>query len=337
MANHFVVLAGGAGTRLWPASVESFPKQFLRIDGRSLLRRTLDRIAPLADGTPWISTHRDYVAITEREAPECSGRILPEPDRRNTAPAIAWVLAHLEIHGVGADDVVAFLPADQHVADDRAFQAGLSTAGELAARSDQLFTLGIRPAFAATGYGYIETEGDGVDRPGLRFVEKPDARTAERFLAGGRHLWNAGIFVARLATLVDGFIRHAPGLLEAAREAVRRAAAGDEPGASARFRELPEISIDYALMEKLAAFRVVPVDCGWSDVGSWETLGDLLEADGANRVEGTLRAADSSGNVVYASRPVVLIGVEDLVVVEGPAGILVARRGRSSEVKGLRP
>lgn len=337
MANQYVVLAGGAGTRLWPASVAEFPKQFLRIGGRSLLRRTLERIDGLGEDSPWISTHRDYVGLTASEAPECAGRILSEPDRRNTAPAIAWVLAHLQARGVGQGDVIAFLPADQHVSDDAAFRAGLSRAAAVAGTADEVVTLGIRPSFAATGYGYIEAEGDGTDLPGIAFVEKPDSETAERFVSGGRHLWNAGIFVARLEVLAEAFGRLAPGLLDVARQAASRALAADFPGADGLFRTLPEVSIDYALMEKLPSFRVVPVECGWSDVGSWETLGELLGSEGANRVEGTVRASDSTGNVVYASRPVVLVGVDDLVVVEGPAGILVARKGRSSEVKGLRP
>ncbi len=336
MALQLLVLAGGAGTRLWPASTEAFPKQFLRIGGRSLLRRVLERISPLTAEPAWISTHQDYVSLTLGEAPECTDRILAEPERRNTAPAIAWVLAHLELRGVAGSDVIALLPADQHVDDDAAFRAALAKAVSVAERTNQVVTLGIRPTFPATGYGYMETEASGDDRPGIRFVEKPDATAAQRFLDEGRHLWNAGIFIAGLDVLREAFRRFAPAILDGATEAANLAASGELERGAEKFRALPSVSIDYAVMEHLTEFRVVPAACGWSDVGSWETLGELLPESEGNRVEGTVRSADSHRNIVYSSRPVVLIGAEDLVVVDGPGGILVARRGRSVEVKGMR-
>lgn len=343
MKSKVLILAGGAGTRLWPASTEENPKQFLRIGTKSLLGATVERIAPVAGDGIWISTNERYVAATRRElggsfSPD---RVLAEPLRRNTAPAIALCIDRLVTAGdLAPDDVLSILPADQHMSDPARFRRDLSLAAEEAGATGRIGVLGIRPTRPETGYGYVEVGVAGATGAvdGVRFVEKPNHETAERFLAGGKHLWNAGIFVGTAAALLHTFERHAGEILAGARRAEALRRAGDFDGSCREFSTLPDLSIDYAVMEKIDRFFVVPSDCGWSDVGSWESLGELLAESAGNRVQGEAVARDATGNVVYGSpdRPVVLIGVDGLVVVDGPAGILVARAGRSPEVKEAR-
>ena len=334
-----LILAGGSGTRFWPLSRQTRPKQLLALEGeRTLLRDTLERLSPLvAPESVWVCTTEALAAAVRRDLPEVpAAQILAEPEGRNTAPAIAWAVRSMPESA--RQGVVAVLPADHRVGDPAAFRAALAAAAAVVEREDRVMTLGVVPRWAETGYGYLELAApDAAPDPGgvrgvARFVEKPSPENAARFLAGGNHLWNAGIFVFRGATLLDVVARLEPGL-RAGLEAI--AAAPD------RLRELyarlPAESIDYAIMEKLDGIATIPLDCGWSDLGSWEALAEVLPPDAAgNFSRGETLAVEAAGNLLFADQgTIAVLGVDDLVVVRTGDAVLVCPRSRSQEVRKL--
>jgi mannose-1-phosphate guanylyltransferase/mannose-6-phosphate isomerase len=332
-----LILAGGSGTRFWPASRGSRPKQLLALDGeKTLLQATVERLAPVVGPDEvWISTTQRLAEAVREELPQIApGRILTEPSGRNTAPAIAASLAAMpEAARAG---VVAVLPSDHRVADAGAFRASLEAAAGAAAGLDRIVALGVRPRWAETGFGYLELgaplEGgpDGLTAVG-RFREKPDRATAETFVASGRHLWNAGIFVFRGATLLAELARHAP-------ELAAGVAAWDRGGRTPELYEaLPSISIDYAVMERTDRMAALALDCGWDDLGSWQALYEVLAADGrGNRVHGDVVEIDSANNLLFAERGLIAaLGVSDLVVVRTGDAVLVLPRERAQEVRRL--
>lgn len=334
-----LILAGGSGTRFWPLSRKGHPKQLLALEGeRTLLRETLERLLPLiGPESVWVCTTEALAEAVRRDLPEVpAGQILCEPQGRNTAPAIAWSVRSMpEGARRGA---VAVLPADHRMGDPAAFRDVLERAARVVEREDRVMALGVVPRWAETGYGYLELEPaaaeDGAERVRRvrRFVEKPSAENAERFLAAGNYLWNAGIFVFRGSTLLDLVGRLQP---ELARGLEEIAAAPD------RLRELygrlPADSVDYALMEKLDGIRTIPLDCGWSDLGSWEALAEVLPADAeGNTGRGETLAVDARGNLLFADQgTIAVLGVEDLVVVRTGDAVLVMPRSRSQEVRRL--
>jgi mannose-1-phosphate guanylyltransferase len=332
-----LVLAGGSGTRFWPASRRSRPKQLLALEGgRSLLQATVDRLAPLvAPDSVWVATTPALAGAVAAQLPEVGAeRLVIEPAPRNTAAAIGYALRALPAER--RSGVVAVLPADHRVADPEAFRATLAVAAEAAADADRVVALGVVPRFAETGFGYLELGGELPGPAGLRrgerFREKPERATAERFLASGRHLWNGGIFVFRGDTMVRAIDRLAPelgaGLAEIARTPER---------AAELFPLLPSISIDYAVMEKLEEIATLPLDCGWDDLGSWQALYDVLPDDGAgNRVQSDAVTVDASGNLLYAEQgTIAVLGVEGLVVVRTGDAVLVMPRERAQEVRRI--
>ena len=335
-----LILAGGSGTRFWPLSRQLRPKQLLALDGeRSLLQATVDRLAPLVPpASVWIVTTRALAAAVREQLPEVPPeQVLEEPMGRNTAPAIGWAVRSLpEAKRRG---VVAVLPADHRVADAAAFRDTLARAARAVEAEDRVMTLGVVPRWAETGYGYLELT-PGADAAGVRevvrFVEKPDAAKAEGFLASGLHLWNAGIFVFRGMTLLDHIARLVPDL-HAGLEAIARS-----PGSEidALYARLPAESIDYAVMEKLTGIGTLPLDCGWSDLGSWEALAEVLPADAAgNWSRGETVAADAAGNLLISEAEdggvVAVLGVSGLVVVRTADAVLVCPKERSQEVRRL--
>jgi mannose-1-phosphate guanylyltransferase len=333
-----LILAGGSGTRFWPLSRKARPKQLLALEGeRTLLRETLERLAPLiGPESVWVCTTEALAEAVRRDLPEVPpGQILCEPQGRNTAPAIAWSVRSMP---EGARrGVVAVLPADHRMGDPAAFRGALERAARVVEREDRVMALGVVPRWAETGYGYLELEPAGEDgtagvRRVRRFVEKPSAENAERFVASGNYLWNAGIFLFRGSTLLDLVGRLQP---ELARGLEEIAAAPD------RLRELygrlPADSIDYAVMEKLDGIRTVPLDCGWSDLGSWEALAEVLPEDvQGNTGRGDTLAVDARGNLLFADQgTIAVLGVEDLVVVRTGDAVLVMPKSRSQEVRRL--
>ncbi len=341
-----IVMAGGAGTRFWPASRRLRPKQLLPLGPRadeSLIHSTVRRLRQrLAADHILIATGAHLVDATRAELPELpAGNFLAEPVPRNTAPCIAW--ANAVIRRRDPQAVVAVLSADHVALDEPAFQAAIEHAMNVAA-AGIVTTLGIVPTRPETGYGYIEV---GADRPDgacdvVRFVEKPDASTARSMVASGRFLWNAGFFFFRSAVMADAVDRHLPALGRGVRELDRAAAAGSEQDALARlFPSFDAVSIDVGVMEKLAPLAVVRASFGWSDVGSWQTAWELAPHDAQENAspDGAI-LVDSRRNIVanWSSSPasgkvIALVGVEDLVVVETDDALLVMPRARSQEVR----
>lgn len=310
-----VVLAGGKGTRFWPLSRSARPKQVLRLGGQqTLLSQTLARVAPLAHARATVVvTGPDMVGAVRPECGEAA--VLVEPSGRNTLPAIAW--GALEAARRGAERVI-ILPSDHFIHDQPALHAALAEALAIAANGS-LVTLGIKPTRAETGFGWIEPHPDGRV---ARFLEKPAQAVADQLYASKQYLWNAGMFVFRVDAFRDALARHAP----ATADALDAIEAGLP--VEAAWTRMDATSIDYAVMERHDDVRVVPLDCGWSDVGSWPALDEILPSQSFGAGEAAeVVAIDSSRNLVYAEgKLVALLGVEGLIVVDTPDAILVARR-----------
>lgn len=356
-----IVLCGGSGSRLWPLSREHYPKQLLPLLGpQSLLVSTLQRLAHEGRSTArpaLVITNEAYRFLTAEECRQAGvpvERILLEPVGRNTAPALT--VGALYAQQGGQDPILLVMPADHAIADRVAFQEAVGQAVKLA-RSGKLVTFGITPTAPETGYGYLEVGGplagalaDSPGRSLTRFVEKPARARAEAFVASGRHLWNAGIFVFRASVWLEMLARFQPEMLTACRRAFEEGN-GDQDffrlhrGA---FEGCPSNSIDYAVMERvteedalhsaeIGGAVVIPFSGGWSDVGAWDALWALSERDAAgNRVRGDALVLDAQNLYVEAThRLVACLGVQDLVVVETPDAVLVAQRSAAQDVKKI--
>ncbi|MDI3306182.1 MAG: mannose-1-phosphate guanylyltransferase/mannose-6-phosphate isomerase, partial [Acetobacteraceae bacterium] len=339
-----VILSGGTGTRLWPLSREGYPKQFWPlVSARTMLQETAARASGPGFAPPVVicnEAHRFLVADQLREARIEGARILLEPVGRNSAPAIA--AAALLLREENPETVLWLMAADSAIADVAALQAALASAAA-AARAGRIVTFGMLPTAPETGYGYIEVGGELAGLPGVRavsrFVEKPDAATAAGFLAGGRHLWNSGMFVATAATLIGELERYAPEVLQAvsaAMEGAQRDLGFVRLGAAA-FTSAPAISIDYAVMEKTSCAAVVPASIGWSDIGSWAALWEASPKDAAgNAVIGPVELLGAEGCYVRSEGILTgVIGLKDTVVVTTEDAVLVMPRDRAQDVKAL--
>ncbi len=332
-----LILAGGSGTRFWPLSRRHRPKQLLPLDGtHSLLRQTVDRLAPDIDPTAvWICTTEALVAAIRAELPEVPpAQILAEPEGRNTAPAIGWSIRSMpkEVR----EGTIAVLPADHRFADAAAFRTVLRQADSVVRRDDRVMALGVTPRWPETGYGYLELGRELDAELGLRevasFSEKPDAATARRYVEGKNHLWNAGIFLFRGTTL----LRHLAHFEPEIGRGIEAIATSPERSREI-YPKLPKISIDYAVMERLGTITTLPLDCGWSDLGSWEALGEIIPADAdGNRVRGDTLAIDANDNLLYADEgTIAVLGIEGLAVVRTGDTVLVIPKHRSQEVRRL--
>jgi len=332
-----VVMCGGSGTRLWPLSRKALPKQFVPlIQGKSLLQLTLERAGSLG-------AHQIVVASEDHRflAQECAdaagvhSTILLEPVARNTAAAMAVAALNAP-----SDALLLFLPADHHIPDTQAFVATIRQGGP-AARSDCIVTFGVHPTFPSTAYGYIQ-QGDGLSGMGVarsvrRFVEKPSAQRAQELLLEGGYFWNAGIFLVQASTLLSALQTHAPDILIACQQAVAcQTTDGDfrRLGAQA-FGACRSESIDYAVMEKAANVAVVPFSGAWSDVGSWNAVAELSQADAqGNRIHGQGHTLDASNTYIHAPhRPVVALGTHNLLIVDTSDALLVADVAHAEQVK----
>lgn len=335
-----LILAGGSGTRFWPLSRRRRPKQLLALDAEeSLLQVTVERLAPLIPPADvWVVTTRELAPAVREQLPEVPPeQILAEPEGRNTAPAIGWSIRSMG--AAGRDAAVAVFPADHRMADAEAFRRVLAAAHRAVAADDRVMTLGVAPRWAESGYGYLEL-GDTVDdatglRRVVRFTEKPDLETARRFFESGRYLWNAGIFVFRGGRLLDLLAEHEP---EVAAGLDAIAAAAGEPGElESLYAGLKSISIDHAVMERCADLVTLTLDAGWSDLGSWEALAEVLAAGDPGNVErGDVLSLEGDGNLLVAENgSIAALGVSDLVIVQTGDSVLVVPRSRSQEVKKL--
>ncbi|WP_427913603.1 mannose-1-phosphate guanylyltransferase/mannose-6-phosphate isomerase [Ramlibacter sp. MMS24-I3-19] len=340
-----VVLSGGAGTRLWPASRQAHPKPFMQLGGASLFLQAITRGQACGTDDVVVVTNQDYLFLTRsemRQLEDAPGvHYLLEPKGRNTAPAIA--LAALQCAKSHGDDaIMVVLPADHLIPDTKAFVACALEAVELAQKG-QLAVFGVQPTSPDTGFGYIEVEH--VSREAqrvLRFVEKPDLPTAQQYLATGRYYWNSGMFCFSAGAILKALAEYAPQALEAARRVFEaRQTTGDTTRFDAHaFSFLPDISIDYAVMEKASNVSVVPARFGWSDVGSWPAVAQAHPQDASgNTFAADVVALDTVGTHVqvesHGPKVVATVGVKDLVVVDTPDALLVAHKSVAQKVKSV--
>src|SRR5918995_868332 len=338
-----VILSGGAGTRLWPLSRELYPKQLLALtSSHTMLQETALRLSGLQASGPLVvcnEAHRFLVAEQLRQLEIEPHSILLEPFGRNTAPAIALAALAAIARSPGDDPVLLVLPADHVIRDVAAFQKAVQAALP-AAQQGRLVTFGIVPREPETGYGYIQRGApDGASYRIARFVEKPSLERARKFLAAGDHYWNSGMFMFRASRYLEELKRLAPAIEQACRAALEAAKADlDFTRVDAdAFEPCPSDSIDYAVMEKTADAVVVPLDAGWSDVGSWSSLHEASAADEhGNVARGDVLVEDSQGSYLYSqSRLVAAVGLKDHVVVETKDAVLVAPKNRVQDVKKL--
>ena len=345
-----LILSGGSGTRLWPLSRELYPKQLLPLVGdKTMLQETAARVSGLPDlAAPIVvcnESHRFMVAEQMRQYGTSPQAIILEPVGRNTAPAVAVAAlvaldrARKSKGGDDSDPILLVLPADHVIRDVEAFQSAVIV-GRTAAEAGKLVTFGVVPDRAETGYGYIRrAKGDGPSYAVQQFVEKPDAETAKTYVESGEYYWNSGMFMFRARVYLAELKRHAPAMLSACEDAVAAATRDlDFTRLPAEeFGACPSDSIDYAVMEKTDSAVVVPLDAGWSDVGSWSALQDALPRDGKGNVTtGDVLAEDSSGCYLHStSRLIGTVGLKDHVVVETKDAVLVAPRDRVQDVKAL--
>ena len=349
-----VILAGGSGTRLWPLSRMQLPKQFLQLQGdHTLLDSTVHRLAPLIK-------QEDVLVVTgaEHAKGEAYSSLQPyqtllEPEGRNTAPAIALAAAWLQLYGGEDDPVMVVLPADHIIKDTQAFQNALQQAIE-GAKQGSLVTFGIKPTRADTGFGYIEVApNSGEDTtltPVVQFTEKPDEPTAQQYLENGNHLWNSGMFVWKASSILKEIDQHLPEVSQKIEEVMsewqaRSVSSGSEGQTMLAsdgvdrglWSQLPNISIDYGVLEKSDNVMLIPCDIGWSDVGSWDALHEVSEQDQCrNAIQGRVIAKDCHNSLIHSNqRLVAAVGVEDLCIVETQDALLVTKRGESQRVREI--
>ncbi len=349
-----VIICGGAGTRLWPVSREAFPKPLLKLaDGQSLLQKTFLRASHVANvDEVVIVTNRETYFLTKDECVEADSNIsrlgfILEPSARNTAAAIG-VAAEVVRQQHGADAIMLVMPADHLVDDEIAFGAAVQHAAR-AAQEGRIVTFGIRPTKPETGYGYIEFESkplpgaDAVHKV-VQFVEKPKLAVAEELVAGGRHLWNAGMFCFTAETMLAELEKYAPSVLEPAVAAVidaKRSTSKDGYTVEldgAQFARAEDISIDYAVMERSDNVNVVPCEMGWSDIGSWLSISELTAPDArGNRIHGEAELYEVDNCFIRSEdgRMIGAVGVQDLIVVDTADALLIATRERAQDVKQI--
>lgn len=338
------ILCGGAGSRLWPVSRELHPKPFIRLaDGQSLLQKAFLRGAQLPGVTEILTvTNRELFFKTEDEFREVNAAgvatsFILEPFGRNTAAAIA-AAALLVAQKHGKDVIMLVLAADHLIADQQAFQQAVVKAAELAA-TGKLVAFGIQPDAPETGYGYIEADGNTV----LRFVEKPSLQKAQEYLASGRFLWNSGMFCFTAGSMLQQMEQYCPQILSTTRACIEQSRSAEGKGITQleldpdTFGSVPDDSIDYAVMEKSAQVAVVPCNIGWSDIGSWTALGDLVEPDAnGNRIQGdTLLHSTHNCTIQSNDRLVGTVGVANLIIIDTPDAVLVADKSCAQDVKHI--
>jgi mannose-1-phosphate guanylyltransferase len=344
-----VILAGGSGTRFWPASRKARPKQVLPLGPNKeapLIAETVRRLESLVSpDRVLVATNRDLVAATRKALPALPAEaFLGEPIARNTAPCIGWAASIVLRRD--PDAVVMVLPSDHHIADEPGFRDVLSQALKSAA-SGVITTVGIAPTRPDTGYGYIEL-GEELGprlRRGVRFVEKPDRPRAEEYVASGRFVWNSGMFFFRAAQMLDEIRTHLPALaegLDRIEAAAKRGAQAEAEETERVFSTVPSVSIDTGVMEKVERLHVIPANFGWSDLGSWESAWELADKDAdGNAANGQAVMVDAQRNLLLdlrtsgPKRVMAAVGVDDLCIIETDDALLVIPRSRSQDVRAV--
>ena len=341
MNNHIVIMAGGVGSRFWPLSTPEYPKQFIDIlgVGRTLIQLTYDRFQGIVpDENVWVVTNKKYVEIVKEQLPNIpEENILAEPCARNTAPCIAWAGWKIQKKDWQANIVVT--PSDAIVMNVASFQNIIREALEYTAQNPAIVTLGIRPNRPETGYGYVhmDQQETGNIYKVCEFKEKPNLETAEKYLADGHYLWNAGIFVWNVQTLVDGIRSNAP---ELGNQMTKLGVFFNTPEEQQKTEEIfpqcEKISIDYAVMEKHPRVYIIPSDFGWSDLGNWASLHDKLQKDENNNgAVGNIKLYECSNCVVHAedAKKVVLQGLDGYIFSEKNGQILICRRSEEQRIR----
>lgn len=348
LQTHAVVLAGGRGTRFWPRSRTRTPKQLLNIIGKTtMLEQTVARLRPLiAPKNIWTVTNADQAVALRKQLPAARKHVLTEPLGRNTAAAITLAAIHIR-HAAGGDAVMAVLPADHYIAQPERFRSIANAALQLARDSSRMVALGIPPTRPETGFGYIERMGEPVNAEGFpvfavrRFTEKPELSAAKEYLATGLYQWNAGIFFWRVSTFMDALKKYLPKtheLLESLATHIGKRSY--EANLKKVYSKLESISVDYAILERATRepsdprVFVIPAEIGWSDIGSWNAVYELLAKHaGENIFGGPGQSLDAEGNFLWSpDKFVAAIGVHDLVVVDTPDALLICPRDRAQDV-----
>ena len=349
-----IIMAGGSGERFWPLSRRSRPKQLLRLGSgkNSLLDQAVNNIASLIPRERIFLATGNYIAgkVREAESDIPFDNILVEPSKKNTAGCLVFAAANLlaRYGGDGTNIVMAALPADHNILDTGRYHDLVEAAFKAAERENALVTLGIDPDRAETGYGYLELDTEPASAPlthnvsackVLKFHEKPDEESAEKYISSGRHFWNSGMFFWRISTFLDELALASPGMEMIVRELANKIASGDIDAVSATFDTLDSISIDYALMEKSSNVLAIQADFGWDDVGAWDSLDRTFPRDErGNVVFGNPVIIDSDNTIVYnelgmESMAVAVLGVKDLAIIVTKDGVLVVPKNRAQEVR----
>lgn len=339
---YVVIMAGGTGTRLWPVSTSQKPKQFhdLLGVGKSLLRMTYERfLAHYKQENIYVVTNKDYELLVKEQIPEIAeDQLLLEPNKRNTAPCIAYAAYKIASQNPEATMVVA--PADHLILKEDTFHQALSVAMDSASKNDHLITLGMHPNRPETGYGYIQYIPDSsVVKKVKTFTEKPELDLAKKFIESGDFVWNAGIFIWSARCIIDAFENHLPDIAEIFSD-------GDEPYFSTSeklfinkaYTQCVNISIDFGIMEKAENVYVLLADIGWSDLGNWESLHEIRDRDEDNNaITEKVLCFDSTDNIVTTDKAklVVLHGMKDFLVAEEDGVILICKKNAEKEVKDI--
>jgi mannose-1-phosphate guanylyltransferase len=363
LTTHAVILAGGRGTRFWPRSRTRTPKQLLNIVGKqTMLEQTVARLRPLiAPDRIWSVTNAEQTNALKRQLPAASRkRVLTEPIGRNTAAAIALAAIHIR-HAAKGDALMAVLPADHYIAQPEKYRGFVAAALNIAREPGRMVVLGIPPTHPETGFGYVERMGEAVDSSGFpvfavrRFAEKPTLAVAQEYIAAGNYHWNAGMFFWRVSTFLDNLKRHLPKThTDLERLAAFIGTRAYEKKLRVIYPKLENISVDYAILERATQqpgapqVFVIPAEIGWSDIGSWAAVYELLAASGgvvtglpvssSPSSSGSIfvtpgTAIDSHGNLISVpGKFTALVGVDNLVVVETPDALLVCPRNRAQDV-----
>jgi mannose-1-phosphate guanylyltransferase len=346
---YVVIMAGGVGSRFWPASRTAKPKQFLDILGlgKSLIRLTFERFLNLVPASNiFVVTHADYESLVKEELPELgSSQILCEPSRQNTAPCVAY--AAFKIRGLDANASFVVAPSDHLILKEDEFLKKINEGLDFVSNNDALLTLGIKPTHPNCGYGYINFDSsDSKDEiyPVNCFTEKPDLKTAEAFFAGGQHLWNAGIFLWNVNSLLSAFEKFQPEMYAAFERISSKMNCSEERSEiNTLYPSLESISIDYAIMEKADNIYTLPADIGWSDIGTWGALHEILEKDEKENALLTEHSnqvilQESQNCLIKSVNPdklIVLGGLNDYIVVDEADVLLIYPKNQEQEVKPL--
>lgn len=336
-----VILAGGSGTRLWPLSRDNYPKQFLKLNGgKSLIQQTAERLLRLlSEEDIIVMTNDNYkfhvIADLDPISPALNKHIILEPEKRNTAPAIALAVKYcMEILNCGMDEVIFISPSDHIINPEERFVEALLKAEQIA-KQGYIVTFGIKPVRPETGYGYIkvgsrESEVGSQDFYKIdNFVEKPDSETAKKYIEEGNYFWNSGMFAFSIGTIIEEFNQFSPDISNNLDLSFKEIIAN--------FKEMPNISIDYAIMERSDKVVTMPLDIYWNDIGSWDSLLEMFRQDSKGNVKiGDVFEVNTSNSLIIGDRRLIAaVGIENLLVAETDDAILIAKRGESQNVKDI--